>query len=96
MRTEGSLAAGLERGSSVPASDSSSLRECLTARLNDYFRDLNDYPAGGLHAMVMAEVEAPLLEVVLDHTHGNLSRAAHILGIHRATLRRKLTRYGLL
>ena len=44
----------------------------------------------------MAEVEAPLLESVLAHTKGNQSRAAAMLGINRATLRKKLKRYNLI
>jgi len=32
---------------------------------------------------------------VLNHCDGNQSRAAGMLGIHRATLRRKLREYGL-
>lgn len=85
----------LDDDSIAPRSECQSLRECLSIRLNHYFRDLDDHPTGQLHAMVMAEVEAPLLEFVLEQTHGNLSRAAQILGMHRATLRRKLNRYGL-
>lgn len=79
----------------TPRSDCQSLRECLSLRLENYFRDLDGHPVDHLHALVMAEVEAPLLESVIEHTHGNLSRAAEILGMHRATLRRKLDRYGL-
>jgi len=45
--------------------------------------------------MVISEVEPPLLEVVLDHSGGNLTRAASMLGINRTTLRKKLKRYGL-
>jgi Fis family transcriptional regulator len=33
--------------------------------------------------------------VVLRHAEGNQSRAAEILGINRATLRRKLREFGL-
>lgn len=95
MILEGSSARKLDHSETVPASDCQSLRECLSSRLNNYFRDLDDHPTGGLHALVMDEVEAPLLEIVVAHTHGNLSRAADILGIHRATLRRKLSQYGL-
>lgn len=97
MALEASLMRGAEREFvEVPASECQSLCECLSIRLEHYFRDLDDHPPGRLYEMVMAEVEAPLLEMVLRRSDGNLSRAAQILGIHRATLRRKLGRYGLI
>ncbi|MGH8271910.1 MAG: helix-turn-helix domain-containing protein [Gammaproteobacteria bacterium] len=93
---EGQLARKLDGAEThIPASDCQSLRECLCMRLKDYFHDLDDHPAGKLHELVMSEVEAPLLEIVVHHADGNLSRAAEILGMHRATLRRKLDHYGI-
>jgi len=77
-------------------SDAQTLRECLRARLSEYFVHIDGQAPGDLYGLVMAEVEAPLFQMVLEHTRGNLSRSAEILGIHRATLRRKLGRYGLL
>ncbi len=92
----GQLARKLEDGDAqIPASSCQTLRECLCMRLKDYFRDLDDHPSAKLHELVMSEVEAPLLEMVVRHEDGNLSRAAEILGMHRATLRRKLDHYGL-
>jgi len=41
------------------------------------------------------ELEIPLFAEVLRHCDGNQSRAASMLGIHRATLRKKLKDYGL-
>ena len=49
----------------------------------------------GLYRLVMAEVERPLLEVALKHADGNQTRAAKVLGINRATLRKKLRQYGI-
>ena len=43
-----------------------------------------------------AEVEAPLLACVLEHTDGNQTRAADALGLNRGTLRKKLKLYGLI
>ena len=63
--------------------------------LEKYFTDLDGHPPGGLYPMLMREVEQPLLEIVLDRTGGNQTRAAEILGINRGTLRKKLKEYGL-
>jgi Fis family transcriptional regulator len=43
----------------------------------------------------MGEVEPPLLSSVMEYTDGNQSLAADILGISRATLRKKLKQYQL-
>lgn len=64
--------------------------------LHRYFKDLNGQNPGDLYGLVLGEVEAPLFEAVMEHTHGNQSRAAEILGINRATLRKKLKHYYLL
>jgi two-component system nitrogen regulation response regulator GlnG len=44
-----------------------------------------------LHAEVLSAVEQRLLTLVLEHTNGNQSQAARILGISRPTLRQRLT-----
>lgn len=71
------------------------LRECVRDALSHYFRQLDGYDASDLFDLVMSEVEAPLLESVMEHTRGNLTRAANILGINRGTLRKKLKQYNL-
>ena len=72
------------------------LRACVRHSVENYFRHLEGHEASGLFALVMAEVEAPLFETTLAHAGGNQSRAAEMLGINRATLRKKLVRYGLI
>lgn len=72
------------------------LRECVRDALENYFSQLDGFAPGRLYEFVMQEVEAPLFETVLKHARGNQSRAAEILGINRATLRKKLKAYGLL
>tara|TARA_R110001606_G_scaffold346892_3_gene495958 strand:+ start:73466 stop:73753 length:288 start_codon:yes stop_codon:yes gene_type:complete len=71
------------------------LSECVETALKDYFKHLDGHPAANLYEMLLAEVEAPLFKATLEHTNGNQSRAAEILGLNRGTLRKKLKTYGL-
>ena len=48
------------------------------------------------YELVLAEVEEPLLRVVMEYTGNNQSRAAAMLGLNRGTLRKKLRQYKLL
>ena len=64
--------------------------------LKEYFNDLDgEAPCAGMYDMVMDCVEKPLLEIVLEHAGGNLSRAAEMLGINRNTLRKKMTQHQI-
>lgn len=75
----------------------SALSECVTRMVRRYLADIGDTEcAEGLHALVLREVEVPLLREVLAFHDGNQSRAASALGINRATLRKKLAAHGLL
>jgi len=40
--------------------------------------------------MVLKNIEKPMIETVLGHAKGNLTLAAAMLGINRATLRTKM------
>ena len=71
------------------------LREHVAHSINRYLRDLDGCGAVKLHEIVMREVEIPLFVEVLRHCEDNQSRAADMLGIHRATLRKKLREYGI-
>ena len=71
------------------------LRECVARAVRRYLSDVESEPAEGLHALVMCEVESPLLREVMVWYGGNQSKAAAALGINRATLRKKLQQYGL-
>lgn len=71
------------------------LGSAVRTALSSYFNDLDGHPPDGLHAMVISEVERPLLEAVMNYVRGNQSKAAKILGINRSTLRKKLEHYKL-
>nr|WP_251978914.1 MULTISPECIES: DNA-binding transcriptional regulator Fis [unclassified Salinicola] len=72
------------------------LRECVERVMERYFAHLEGESVSHLYPMVLAEVEAPLLEVVMRHVEGNQTRAADLLGLNRGTLRKKLKQYELI
>lgn len=61
-----------------------------------YFSDLDGQTTTDLYAIVMAEVEPPLFSAVMKYNRQNQSKAAAMLGLNRATLRKKLKHYDLL
>ena len=71
------------------------LGECVRAALKQYFAQLDGHEATNLHAMVIGEVEKPLIETVLDQCGHNQSKAAQVLGLSRSTLRKKMIQYGI-
>jgi Fis family transcriptional regulator len=79
------------QGFAVPESHRTEpLRECVRNALRFYLTSMGDHEITGLYRLVMNEVERPMIESVLEHTQGNQSAAASILGISRGTLRKKL------
>lgn len=91
--------ARLEETRAMPDT-SASLPKCLSAHvadsLDDYFNQLDGHPPpADLYDLVIRQVEAPLLRKVLGHCGGNQSRTAEILGLNRATLRKKLRQHGI-
>ena len=71
------------------------LREHVANSVRRYLRDLDGCDTNDLYSVALRELEIPLFVEVLNHCEGNQSRAAALLGIHRATLRKKLRDYGL-
>ena len=65
------------------------LRDVISDILRAHLKAQSDYLPDNLYEEVMKEVEKPLIEAVLDHTNGNVTKAAEILGISRQTLRKK-------
>ena len=93
------MTAPLERPAPSPAEDSAQtvppLGECVRRAVTAYFQELDGHKAADVYELVLSEVEPPLLEVVLRETRGNITHAADMLGLNRATLRKKLKKYGL-
>ncbi len=85
-----------ETSAPVVALNSQTIRCCVENALRNYFSHLDGHPASDIYQMVLVEVEAPLLEVVLEYTRNNQLRAAEVLGLNRGTLRKKLKQYNML
>ena len=78
------------------SSQEPSLRDSVEKAVTNYFQHLDGQEVSDVYDMVLAEIEAPMLEVVMNFTRHNQTRAAHVLGLNRGTLRKKLKQYGLL
>ena len=73
----------------------SQIYDAVKSSINRYLQELEDTEPSEMYAMVLSQIEQPLLESVLEHTGGNQSRAAEYLGLNRGTLRKKLRIYDL-
>jgi Fis family transcriptional regulator len=72
------------------------LHDSVRQSLESYLAQLKGQMPSNLFELILAEVEAPLMECVMEYTKNNQSRAAIVLGLSRGTLRKKLKMYGLL
>ena len=72
------------------------IEELVRTSLETYLGDLRGTEPDNLHDMMVRVMEKPLLEVVMQHTDHNQSRAAQWLGLNRNTLRKKLLDHKLL
>lgn len=71
------------------------LKDFTEDALRTYLRNLNGHRPADMYRLVMGEIEPPLFQAVMDYTEGNQTLAAEILGLNRATLRKKLKQYDL-
>lgn len=72
------------------------LHDSVRQALENYLSQLKGQIPDNLYELILAEVEAPLMQAVMEYTKNNQSRAAIVLGLSRGTLRKKLKQYGML
>jgi Fis family transcriptional regulator len=72
------------------------LRQAVRDTLKNYFTNIGNEQPVDFYSILLEEIERPLLEVLINHTHYNQVRMAQILGISRGTLRKKLKQHGML
>ncbi|MFI4947703.1 MAG: nitrogen regulation protein NR(I) [Alphaproteobacteria bacterium] len=67
------------------------LAAAVERHITDYFTaHRGTPPAAGLYDRVLREIERPLIVATLGATRGNQIKAAHLLGLNRNTLRKKI------
>ena len=71
------------------------LEETLVECLDIYFKQLGEQKPHAVLMMVTEAVEKPTIRYVIQKTGGNISKASEVLGITRATLRKKLLKYKI-
>ncbi|WP_119678385.1 nitrogen regulation protein NR(I) [Indioceanicola profundi] len=75
----------------APEPANEGLGAAVERHLREYFAAHKDgVPAAGLYDRILREVERPLLSLSLVATKGNQIKAAHMLGLNRNTLRKKI------
>lgn len=72
------------------------LRASVRAAVTEYLGRVDAEHVTGFYDLVLAEMEAPLLQAVMEKVRYNQSKAARLLGLNRGTLRTKLRQYNLL
>ena len=76
--------------------EAATLGAAVERHLTKYFQAQGDgLPPPGLYDRILQEIERPLLSICLGATRGNQIRAAHLLGLNRNTLRKKIRDLGL-
>ncbi len=73
----------------------SQLSHAVKHSIRRYLFELEGTLPNNMYDLVLRQVEQPLFEAILEHTKGNQSRAAELLGLNRGTLRKKLRSYNL-
>ena len=86
----------LKQHLNTPSEEGQTLRGAVEKALHNYFAPLAGADVTAVYNLVLTEVEAPLLESVMNHVKGNQTKASEMLGLNRGTLRKKLKQYDLL
>ncbi len=68
-----------------------SLEALVDIKLRSSMNGIEGLEKGDIHAMVLEQVERPLIRLVLEKCRWNQVKAADILGINRNTLRKKIS-----
>ena len=71
------------------------LNQTIETALTVFLQQHKEHLPNNLHLLAVQAIEKPLLKLLMQHYEQNQSNVAKVLGINRATLRRKLIDYRL-
>ena len=74
-----------------PVDADGSLEGYFESKFADFVKGMKHGSAKDLHPMLIKTVERPLISHALRVTNGNQIKTAHLLGMNRNTLRKKIT-----
>ena len=74
----------------------SELCYAVNSAVRSYLDELDGQMSTDVYQMVLAEIEAPLLQEIMAYTRNNQTKASLMLGLNRGTLRKKLKQYHLI
>ncbi len=72
-------------------SQETSLEDLIDMKLRSSMNGIEGLDKGDIYAMVLEQVERPLIRLVLEKCRWNQVKAADVLGINRNTLRKKIS-----
>lgn len=71
------------------------LRSSVKKAVKNFLEQSGGENISDFYEIVLSEVEKPMLDMIMQHTRGNQTKAANLLGLNRGTLRKKLKKYGM-
>jgi two-component system nitrogen regulation response regulator GlnG len=80
---------------SQSVSQEASLEALVDMKLRSCMGGVEKLDRGEIHAIVLEQVERPLIRFILEKTRWNQVKTADILGINRNTLRKKISELGI-
>lgn len=72
------------------------LEDYIETKFSEFVKGMKSGSARNLHPMLIKAVEKPLITLALKETNGNQIQAAHLLGMNRNTLRKKIAALRIL
>jgi len=75
--------------------DEETLSDAVSRCMRNYLSHLGHAEAEDMYKHLMAEVEPPLLMLVMERCKGNQIKAAQTLGLNRNTVRKLLRQYHI-